>query len=488
MNIAFVTRLRFLIQALGAQSISIGTGPKQVALTCIPSRLEALDDIPGLATRTLGQEFLAIGNLENAQVMWAGPQGMGHAASTLEPIGWTRTEFVPGVFDPVFSLLLTGNTIDTTGWAHSFDVEPAYLNCSQVESGLQFSIGDISGQVIYDDSLENLVVAHSDELTPLRQACHLLIWVRDGQIVSDPLVIHQELARFFQEKFLKASQNFPASQVRTAVDLEGLKTAAQHPQDLAALLGLGLRFKPNLERQEIGWEVDRYLANPIVLAGYDATACIEADLPIAPAEFAPDWAQTFVPTIPETLPKTILKKTDHLGVYLVESSFAGELSLPYLLVQPGCRLMAGGVEQSPDRPVLLLARNGRKAAGIAGNLAGRDLFLRAMLKLFGEMRTLERQEIVLGRYPFRFDPLLAALWLVGNAINLTRGEAASIGRLRKSVLSVSLTMSADIEFVRKKKPDPAVDQALAQALQALRAKREKLIGRLSKAAKAKETT
>ena len=159
MNIAFVTRLRFLIQALGAQSISIGTGPKQVALTCIPSRLEALDDIPGLATRTLGQEFLAIGNLENAQVMWAGPQGMGHAASTLEPVGWTRTEFVPGAYDPVFSLLLAGSAIDTTGWAYAFDVDAVYLNCSQVESGLRFIIDGFSGQIVHDDNLENLTLA-----------------------------------------------------------------------------------------------------------------------------------------------------------------------------------------------------------------------------------------------------------------------------------------------------------------------------------------
>ena len=325
------------------------------------------------------------------------------------------------------------------------------------------------------------------ELTTSPQACHLAIWVRSGQPIPDTRRFLQELARSFREKYLKTDQDFAVDQIRSVVDLDGLKPAAQHPQDLAALLGLGLRFKPNLERQEVGWEVDRYLANPVVLAGYDATACIEVDLPIAPAEFAPDWAKTFVPTIPETLPKKFLKKTDHLGVYLVRSISAGELALPYLLVQPGCRLVAGGVEQSPDRPVLLLARNGRKAAGIAGSLAGRDLFLGGMLKLFGEMGALERQEIVLGRYPFRFDPLLAALWLVGSANNLTRGEAASIGRLRKSALSVSLAMSAEIEGVRKKKPDPAADQALAQALQALRTKREKLIGRLSKAAKAKET-
>jgi hypothetical protein len=210
---------------------------------------------------------------------------------------------------------------------------------------------------------------------------------------------------------------------------------------------------------------------------------METDLPIAPSEFAPHWAPVVVPSISETIPKKLLKKVDSLAVYLVESISAGELSMPYLLLQTGCRLISGGEELALNRPLLLLPRTNRKAAGIVGNLAGHSLFLGAMLLLYGEMGALERQRILLDRYPFRIDPLLAALWLVGSAVNLTHGEASSIGHLKKSARSVSLVTAAEFEAVRKKKPDRGADQALAQALAALHAQREMFSGRLARAAK-----
>ena len=486
MKIQLLDRLRLLVETLGAQSVSIGTGPEHMALTCLPNRMEAFLDVPALAERILGSDILGANACESLQILWAGPHGMGRTSLSPSSLDWSLVETIPGAYNPVFSLIITGEGLEAGARIYAFNVETVHLNCSRVGGGLPFSMGDIRGQVIHDESFESLALANAGQVTPFRQACHLVIWVRDRQTIPDPLALLQEMARVFREKFLKASENFPADQIRTAVDLESLKTIARHPQDLAALLGLGLRLKPNLERQEIEWEVDRYLFNPVVLEGFDATACIEASLPIATAEFTPDWAPSFIPSIPEMLPKNLLKESNQPGVYLVENILAGELPLPYLLVQPSRKILAGGVRQSPERPLLLLARNGRKASEIAGGLAGRPLFLGAMLRLLGELGTLKRHRIVLDRYPFRFDPLLAALWLVGNAINLTRGEASSLGRLKKSALSVSLAMAADIEAVRKKKPDPAADQALAQALVALRAKREKLLGRLSKRAKVKD--
>jgi hypothetical protein len=486
MNRSLIFKLRSLGSALGAQSISIGTGPEQAILTCIPACIEVLGDVRGLANQVLGLDFLTIGKLKEAQILWAGSQGMGRLTCTQE-LGWCEAEFIPGGFDPVLSLILTG-VEDIHTWIHAFDVETVYLNGNRVGNGLPFSIGDHHGQVIHDENIDRLTILQDGQFTPFQQESHLVIRVQDNIPIPNLTAFHQELALGFRGKYLRTDQDFSPDQVRTAVDLESLKGVAEHPQDLAALLGLGLRLKPNLERQEIGWEVERYLLHPIVLSGesssavFDATICIEADLPISPAGLAPDWAPTFIPKIPEQLPEKLLQETQNLGVYLVETITAGDAYLPYLLLQPGCKFLANGEEQTSDRPLLLLARNGTKASTIAGDLAHRSLFLGIILRLYSEMSMLEQQQIVLDRYPFRFDPLLAALWIVGKAQILTRGEAASLSHWKKLALSVSLATAAEIAAIRKKKPDPDADQALAQALEALAKKREKLIGRLSRSA------
>jgi hypothetical protein len=98
-----------------------------------------------------------------------------------------------------------------------------------------------------------------------------VVWVRDSEPIPDPVQFLQEFARSNREKYLKTDRDFAAGQVRSAVDLEGMKPAAGHPQDLASLLGLGLQLKPNIDRSDLGWEADRYLLNPIVLDGYDQT-------------------------------------------------------------------------------------------------------------------------------------------------------------------------------------------------------------------------
>jgi hypothetical protein len=45
---------------------------------------------------------------------------------------------------------------------------------------------------------------------------------------------------------------------------------------------------------------------------------------------------------------------------------------------------------------------------------------------------------------------------------------------------VSLATMTEIEAVRRKKPDPSVDKALEQAVQALNERRQKLLARLVK--------
>jgi hypothetical protein len=70
-------------------------------------------------------------------------------------------------------------------------------------------------------------------------------------------------------------------------------------------------------------------------------------------------------------------------------------------------------------------------------------------------------------------------------VNLARGEVSSIGRLYQSAQAASLALIDEIEAVRTrilrhKKPDPAIDEALCLAVQALNERRQKLLARLEK--------
>jgi hypothetical protein len=487
MNTTILNRLRALVESLGAQSVSIGTGPEHLALTCLPTRMEAFLEMPDVAKRVLGSEFLSANACESLQILWAGLQGMGRTSCTLSSLGWTPVETIPGAYNPVFSLIITGKGLEAGAWVYAFDVSACTLNCSPVGSGLHFEAAGAQGVIVHDEERDTLLLANAGSLLSFREICHLVIWTRGRVQIPDPENFHRELVKSMREKYLKTDRDFLTGELSQAVDMEPLRNTARHPQDLAALLGLGLVLKPDLERSDPTWQVERYLLSPVVLEGYDATACVEAGLPISPEGLAPDWALQLVPSIREALPNKAMRKSPELGIYLVNDLQAGALALPYLLVQPGGKLLAGSVLQSPERPLLLLARLGRKASGIAGDLAGRGLFLGFMLRQFGVTRELEYSRILLERVPFKFDPILAALWLVSRAGNLTRGEASSLGHLKRSAHRVSLATAAEIEAVRKKKPDALADQALAQALEALRAKREKLLGSLSKAARVKGT-
>ena len=57
--------------------------------------------------------------------------------------------------------------------------------------------------------------------------------------------------------------------------------------------------------------------------------------------------------------------------------------------------------------------------------------------------------------------LLAAVFLVSQAMGLRRGEAASLGRLYQRALAVSMAMMAEIETVHRKNIDPTANQALS---------------------------
>jgi hypothetical protein len=200
--------------------------------------------------------------------------------------------------------------------------------------------------------------------------------------------------------------------------------------------------------------VARYLLEPVVLPDFGPAACLESGLPVALEDFSPESASRAVPEIREALPARLAQPSETLAVFLAESIQAGEYALPYLVLEVGSQITANGQAFTSQRPLLLLARQGRKARSL-------------------EALLLERERVFL-------DPLLDAVWLVRQAENLSCGESSSLGSLYQSAQSVSMTTMAEIEAVRGRKTDPAVDQALINALQALSDRRQKLLTRLEK--------
>jgi hypothetical protein len=216
------------------------------------------------------------------------------------------------------------------------------------------------------------------------------------------------------------------------------------------------------------------------LPGFGPMACIDSDLPIAIGSLAPGLARSAVPEIAEALPAKLGEPSESLAVFLVEGIQAGPYSLPYLLLEPENCITAGGKPFTSQRPLLLLARQGRGARALVGSLLGRERLLTYLVSCSRQRAELERRQVILDRHSLKIDPLLAAVWLVSQAAGLARGEAASLGRLRQSAGAVSLAMMAEIETVRKKNTDPTANQALSQALQALQDRRQKLLVRLKK--------
>jgi hypothetical protein len=207
--------------------------------------------------------------------------------------------------------------------------------------------------------------------------------------------------------------------------------------------------------------VARYLLEPVVLPDFGPAACLESGLPVALEDFSPESASRAVPEIREALPARLAQPSETLAVFLAESIQAGEYALPYLVLEVGSQITANGQAFTSQRPLLLLARQGRKARSLAALL-------------------LERERVFLDPLQGTMDPLLAAVWLVRQAANLSCGESSSLGRLYQSAQSLSMTTMAEIEAVRGRKTDPAVDQALVNALQALSDRRQKLQARLEK--------
>lgn len=478
MNIYRLARVRAFVECLGAGSISIGACQTVFALTCIPGRDNLLTGLPEQVERLFDGEFLQVADLIEFQVFWAGPQGMGRLCWKRDRLEWEAADFVAGSFSPVVSIVFRGSDLEPGAWTYAFDVERAFLNCRPIGTGLRFDVGGVSGQIVHDPATETLTIVQNGIPAKKQQVCQLVVWVRDSAGMSASF--DRELVLALREKYLKMTLDFSPEDLGKAVDMDGLKTVVENPQDLAAILGMGLRLAPRFEQVEPGWEVVRYLLDPVVLKDFGPAACVECDLPISPEAFAPEWAVRVIPEIIETIPKKLKRPSERLAVMLVQEIRAGDRLLPYLLVEPENGLIASAQPFTAHRPLLLLARRGRKVRAIVGDLAGRERLLKLMVTRSGDLALLERQGIVLERYRLQVDLLLAGLWIMTQAVGLTRGEAASLGKLRRQALSVSLATVQEIEAVRKKRLDPAVDAGLEQALSALQNRRRKLLARLGR--------
>jgi hypothetical protein len=203
-------------------------------------------------------------------------------------------------------------------------------------------------------------------------------------------------------------------------------------------------------------------------------------LAVALGDFSPDSASRAVPEIREDLPARIAQPSETLAVFLAESIQAGKYALPYLVLEAGSQITANGQAFTSQRPLLLLARQGRKARSLAALLLERERLLHQVANSSGRLAELERERVTLDPLRGTMDPLLAAVWLVRQAANLSCGESPSSGRLHQSAQSLSMASMAEIEAVRGRKTDSAVDQALVDALQALSDRRQKLLTRLEK--------
>jgi hypothetical protein len=485
MKIPLLTMISSLFDGLGAQSLSIATGRQHLIVSVIPTNFQGLTNAPELIAHVFAQYFLPDSKIESVQIMWAGPEGMGRIGPcTPESQNWTVEDFFPGAYPALVSIILEGE-IAPGPWLYALGVSRLYRNGHLLDRGLEFEMDGVRGQVINEKTAERLTLARSGELIETSQACCLVVQLQQSPELPDLPGLRRRLAESMRKRFLKTDQDFTPDELPQAVDMDGLKHVVSRPQDLAALLGLGLQLSPKMNNPGDGWEAARYLLDPLVLPGFGPTACIDSDLPITVDSLAPDWSRSAVPEIGEALPAKLGRPSDALVVYLVEQILAGEYPLPYLLLEPGNHITAGGEPFTAKRPLLLLARQGRKARAIVGDLLKRERLLPHLVSISGQRAELERRQVVLDRHGLKIDPLLAAIWLVSQVNGLRRGEASSMGRLRQHALAVSLAMIGEVETVhgrilRTKNPDPTAAQALSQAVQALSDRRQKLLAQLEK--------
>jgi hypothetical protein len=480
MNPSCLAHLHALFECLGAPSVSIAAGTNHIALSCIPTQLPAPAELPGLFVRFLDPCFSPECSLSAGQVFWAGPDGAGRfGPCTAEQPEWTPSKHTPGPFPKLFSLILEVK-LAPGPWIYALGASRLFWNGHELECGLSFETNGIRGQIIHDETVECLSVAMPGRLIETRQAAHLVIWLTETHELPEPPVFLKALAGQMRARFLKTGGDFTPKELRDLVDMENLKQVVRHPQDLAALLGLGLQLAPNDDRSSGDWDVARYLVEPVVLPGFGPAACLESGLPVAPEEFAPGWARRAVPEIRETLPARLAHLSDTLAVFLADNIQAGGNALPYLVLEPGSQMNADRQAFISQRPLLLLAREGRGARALVGSLLERERLLHLLVSRSGRQAELERERVILDRLRGTMDPLLAAVWVLGQAANLGRGDRSSLGRLKAQAQAVSLATQAEIKAVRERKPDPTADQALVNALQALADRRQKLLARLNK--------
>jgi hypothetical protein len=484
----FIQKMTALFNCLGAPSLSIATGPGQIVLSGLYRNTKALASLPGMLAHYFGTDFFPGSGLNAAQVFWSGPGGLYRIGPCRpEAPEWVISASFSGAFPPLFTIILEGE-IAPGPWLYALGVSRLYRNGHLLDRGLEFEVDGIRGQIIHDMTVERLTLARPGELIETSQACCLVVQLQKSHEIPDLPAFLLQLAESMRTRFLKTDRDFSPDELSQAVDIDGLKQVVSRPQDLAALLGLGLQLNPKMKNPGDHWEVARYLLDPLVLPGFGPEACFDINLPVTVESLAPDWSRKAVPEIAEALPAKLARPSDALVVFLPEEIHAGPYSLPYLLLEPGCQITAGGEPFTAKRPLLLLARQGRKARAIVGDLLKREWLLTYLVSLSGQRAELARRQVILDRHGLKIDPLLAAIWLVSQAAGLRRGEASSLGRLRQHALAVSLAMLDEIEAVhrrilRTKKPDPTAAQALSQAVQALTDRRQKLLARLEKEAR-----
>jgi hypothetical protein len=272
MNPSCLAHLHALFDCLGAPSVSVAAGTNYLSLSCIPTRFPAPADLLGLFVRFLDPCFSPESGLGAGQVLWAGPDGAGQFGPPTadEPL-WALNEHIPGAFPPLFSLILSGD-ITPSPWIYALGASRLFRNGRELERGLSFEINGIRGQIIHDETVERLTVAMPGRLIETHQAAHLVVWLQENHDLPDSQIFCRALAGEMRSRFLKTGGDFTPKELHDAVDMESLKQVVRHPQDLAALLGLGLELAPDQYRLGGQWDVARDLLEPVVLPGFGGRA------------------------------------------------------------------------------------------------------------------------------------------------------------------------------------------------------------------------
>jgi hypothetical protein len=326
-----IRKMAAFFNGLAASSLSIATGPGQIVLSGLYRNTIALASLPGILACYFGPDFFPGSGLNAVQVFLSGPGGLYRIGPCRpEAPEWAISASFSGAFPPLFTIILEGE-IAPGPWLYALGADRLYQNGRLLARGLEFKIDGVRGQIINDKTAERLTLAWPGELIQTSQAASLVVQRHQSPEIPDLPAFLLQLAESMRKRFLKTNQDFSPDQLPQAVDIDGLKHVVSRPQDLAALLGLGLQLTPKTNNPGDQWEAARYLLDPLVLPGLGPEACIDSDLPITVESLAPDWTRKAVPEIAEAMPAKLARPSDALAVYLVEQILAGEYPLNHLL-------------------------------------------------------------------------------------------------------------------------------------------------------------